>query len=123
MFSTSATLCHCPLPRSPFIQPNRVSTACSACPQELLKSASVEDAYAFVDSNSHPRLWRNLAEHALEGLDFTTADKAFVRCEDYQVRLGMRALLGCMQYNPALPKLGSRQGCSVVWVASPNCEA
>lgn len=53
--------------------------------RELLKSASVDDAYAFVDSNSHPRLWRNLAEHALEALDFTTADKAFVRCADYQV--------------------------------------
>ncbi|KAG2494620.1 hypothetical protein HYH03_007139 [Edaphochlamys debaryana] len=52
--------------------------------RELLKSASVDDAYAFVDSNSHPRLWRNLAEHALESLDFTTADKAFVRCADYQ---------------------------------------
>lgn len=52
--------------------------------RELLKSASVDDAYAFVDSNSHPRLWRNLAEHALEQLDFTTADKAFVRCADYQ---------------------------------------
>lgn len=48
------------------------------------QSASVEDAYSFVDSNSHPRLWRNLAEHALESLDFTTADKAFVRCADYQ---------------------------------------
>lgn len=48
----------------------------------------MDDAYAFVDSNSHPRLWRNLAEHALEALDFTTADKAFVRCADYQVRHG-----------------------------------
>ncbi len=44
----------------------------------------MDDAYAFVDTNSHPRLWRNLAEHALEALDFTTADKAFVRCADYQ---------------------------------------
>ncbi len=46
----------------------------------------MEDAYSFVDSNSHPRLWRILAEHALEGLDFPTADKAFVRSADYQVR-------------------------------------
>jgi hypothetical protein len=56
--------------------------------RELLKSASVDDAYAFVDANSHPRLWRNLAEHALEALDFATADKAFVRCADYQVARG-----------------------------------
>uniref|UniRef100_A0A7S0R8E2 Anaphase-promoting complex subunit 4 WD40 domain-containing protein n=1 Tax=Chlamydomonas leiostraca TaxID=1034604 RepID=A0A7S0R8E2_9CHLO len=52
--------------------------------RELLKSASSEDAYSFVDGNSHPRLWRILAEHALEGLDFVMADKAFVRCADYQ---------------------------------------
>ncbi|KAL6750533.1 intraflagellar transport protein [Haematococcus lacustris] len=52
--------------------------------RELLKNTSMEDAYSFVDSNSHPRLWRILAEHALEGLDFAMADKAFVRCADYQ---------------------------------------
>lgn len=44
----------------------------------------MDDAYAFVDGNSHPRLWRILAEHALEQLDFSMADKAFVRCADYQ---------------------------------------
>jgi hypothetical protein len=53
--------------------------------RELLKSTAMEDAYAFVDNNTHPRLWRILAEHALEGLDFVMADKAFVRCADYQV--------------------------------------
>lgn len=42
------------------------------------------DAYQFVDDNSHPRLWRSLAEASLECLDFTVADKAFVRCGDYQ---------------------------------------
>mmetsp|Transcript_8336 Transcript_8336/g.17822 ORF Transcript_8336/g.17822 Transcript_8336/m.17822 type:complete len:1276 (-) Transcript_8336:992-4819(-) len=52
--------------------------------RDLLKTTSMDDAYAFVDNNSHPRLWRILAEHALEGLDFAMADKAFVRCADYQ---------------------------------------
>ena len=52
--------------------------------RDLLKTTSMDDAYAFVDSNSHPRLWRILAEHALEQLDFSMADKAFVRCADYQ---------------------------------------
>lgn len=52
--------------------------------RELLKTTSMEDAFAFVDNNSHPRLWRILAEHALEGLDFTMADRAFVRCADFQ---------------------------------------
>lgn len=31
------------------------------------------------------RLWRSLAEHALSVRDFATADKAFVRCADFQV--------------------------------------
>lgn len=52
--------------------------------RELLKTTTAEDAYAFVDGAPHPRLWRILAEHALEGLDFAMADKAFVRCADYQ---------------------------------------
>ena len=30
------------------------------------------------------RLWRILAEQALESLDFPMADKSFVRCADYQ---------------------------------------
>ena len=30
------------------------------------------------------RLWRILAESALEQLNFVVADKAFVRCSDYQ---------------------------------------
>lgn len=39
----------------------------------------MEDVYSFCDSNNHPRLWRILAEHALEQLDFTMADKASER--------------------------------------------
>ena len=58
--------------------------AASRDTRDLLKTTSMDDAYAFVDSNSHPRLWRILAEHALEQLDFSMADKAFVRCADYQ---------------------------------------
>jgi hypothetical protein len=37
-----------------------------------------------VADNSHERLWRLLAEHSLHALDFAMADKAFVRCSDYQ---------------------------------------
>ena len=32
---------------------------------------------------SHHRLWRLLAEAAIEELDFTTAESAYVRCKDY----------------------------------------
>ena len=33
--------------------------------------------------HSHHRLWRLLAEAAIEELDFTTAESAYVRCKDY----------------------------------------
>jgi len=49
----------------------------------LLNEVSIQDAYQFIEDNSHPRLWRILAEHSLEKLDLTVADKAFVRCADY----------------------------------------
>jgi WD repeat-containing protein 35 len=54
--------------------------------RNLLTTCSMQDAYSFIDSNSHHRLWGLLAEHALEKLDFVIADKAFVRAADYQVR-------------------------------------
>lgn len=44
----------------------------------------IHEAYQFVEQNSHPRLWRLIAEAALEKLDFTIADKAFVQSSDYQ---------------------------------------
>jgi len=44
---------------------------------------SRKDAYQFVEDNSHPRLWRLLAENSLENLNLPMADKAFVRCADY----------------------------------------
>merc|ERR1740117_1782570 len=50
----------------------------------LAKVPNLKDAFNYVDSNPHPRLWRLLAEAALDQLDFTVAEKAFVRFEDYQ---------------------------------------
>eukprot|EP00976_Prorocentrum_cordatum_P114254 1195823-Prorocentrum_minimum.AAC.7 len=52
--------------------------------RSILANCQISDASQFIDDNSHPRLWRILAEHALEKLDFVIADKAFVRCADYQ---------------------------------------
>mmetsp|Transcript_7812 Transcript_7812/g.27429 ORF Transcript_7812/g.27429 Transcript_7812/m.27429 type:complete len:1008 (-) Transcript_7812:93-3116(-) len=52
--------------------------------RHMLSSVTLGDAYSYVDDNSHPRLWRILAEHALKQLDFVIADKAFVRCADFQ---------------------------------------
>ena len=39
--------------------------------------------YAFADKTAHPRLWRLLAQAALEDLDHNMAERAFVRCGDY----------------------------------------
>jgi WD repeat-containing protein 35 len=52
--------------------------------RHILANCQIADAYQFIEDNSHLRLWRILAEHALEKLDFPIADKAFVRCADYQ---------------------------------------
>jgi len=44
-------------------------------------AVKIEDTYAFIDQNPHPRLWRLLAESSLAKLDLDVADKAFVRCQ------------------------------------------
>jgi len=50
----------------------------------LQKVSNLKDAFNYVEDNPHPRLWRLLAEAALDQLDFAVAEKAFVRFEDYQ---------------------------------------
>eukprot|EP00929_Paragymnodinium_shiwhaense_P008039 TRINITY_DN111964_c0_g1_i1.p1 TRINITY_DN111964_c0_g1~~TRINITY_DN111964_c0_g1_i1.p1 ORF type:complete len:1227 (-),score=335.65 TRINITY_DN111964_c0_g1_i1:276-3956(-) len=50
----------------------------------LTKVSNLKDAFNYVDANPHPRLWRLLAEAALDQLEFSVAEKAFVRFEDYQ---------------------------------------
>jgi len=50
----------------------------------LTKVSNLKDAVSYVDDNPHPRLWRLLAEAALDQLDFGVAEKAFVRFEEYQ---------------------------------------
>ncbi|KAJ9468906.1 Intraflagellar transport protein 122-like protein [Diplonema papillatum] len=51
--------------------------------RKLLKT-TIKDAYDFIEKNPHPRLWSLLAEKALEQLNFVVAEKAFVKCKDYQ---------------------------------------
>jgi len=51
--------------------------------ETLLETASMEDVFQFIEDNSHPKLWRQLAEFSLRKLNFQVADKAFVRCGDY----------------------------------------
>ncbi|OAJ41462.1 WD repeat-containing protein 35 [Batrachochytrium dendrobatidis JEL423] len=50
----------------------------------ILSQNGVLNAVQFVDDRPHPRLWKIVAEAALEILDFAQAQKAFIRCQDYQ---------------------------------------
>jgi len=50
----------------------------------LVQTVGMTDAAQFVDDNPHPRLWRLLAEAALEQLNIEVAEHSFVRCKDYQ---------------------------------------
>uniref|UniRef100_A0A4W2CZT8 WD repeat-containing protein 35 n=1 Tax=Bos indicus x Bos taurus TaxID=30522 RepID=A0A4W2CZT8_BOBOX len=50
----------------------------------LIEKVGIEDASQFIEDNPHPRLWRLLAEAALQKLELHTAEQAFVRCKDYQ---------------------------------------
>ncbi|XP_046859399.1 WD repeat-containing protein 35-like isoform X2 [Xenia sp. Carnegie-2017] len=51
--------------------------------RDLLEKVSINDAHHFIEDNPHPRLWRLLAEAALERLSLEMAEKAFVKCQDY----------------------------------------
>ncbi len=74
-------------PHAVFYVTHSVHVYCCTCrdTRSLLASASEEDACQFINDNTHPRLWRILAEHSLQRLDFTMAEKAFVHSSDYQV--------------------------------------
>jgi len=57
----------------------------------LVETVGLQDASQFVDDNPHPRLWRLLAEAALNQLKVDVAEHAFVRCKDYQgIRLSKK---------------------------------
>jgi len=52
--------------------------------RELLAASDLASAAAYVRTAPHPRLWRLLAETALEKLDLATAERAYVEYADYQ---------------------------------------
>ncbi|XP_076841795.1 WD repeat-containing protein 35 isoform X1 [Brachyhypopomus gauderio] len=62
----------------------------------LIEKVGIEDASQFIEDNPHPRLWRLLAEAALQKLELKTAEQAFVRCRDYQ-GIGFVKRLGNLQ--------------------------
>lgn len=49
----------------------------------LLDTVGLADACEYIESHSHPRLWSLLAEAALEQLNFSMAERGFVKCADY----------------------------------------
>mmetsp|Transcript_68370 Transcript_68370/g.163192 ORF Transcript_68370/g.163192 Transcript_68370/m.163192 type:complete len:1174 (+) Transcript_68370:203-3724(+) len=64
--------------------------------RDILAQVGLADASSFVEDNSHPRLWRLLAESALDKLDLQTAERAFVKCADYQ---GVQLVKRLAQYS------------------------
>lgn len=46
--------------------------------QQMLSAVDIQDAYSYVEEHSHPRLWISLANHALETLDLSYAEKVAV---------------------------------------------
>ncbi|OQR99052.1 WD repeat protein 35 [Achlya hypogyna] len=51
--------------------------------RDLLENVGLADACDYIQDHSHPRLWRLLADAALEQLDFAMAERGFVKCNDY----------------------------------------
>uniref|UniRef100_A0A915PI34 WD repeat-containing protein 35 n=1 Tax=Setaria digitata TaxID=48799 RepID=A0A915PI34_9BILA len=51
--------------------------------KSLLQKMKIEEATAFIEKNNHPKLWSLLAEVALERLDTSIAEHAFVMLKDY----------------------------------------
>ena len=52
--------------------------------RDILNKVNLKEAYNYIDQNPHLKLWRLLAEKALEDLDFVSAEKALLKCDDYQ---------------------------------------
>ena len=51
--------------------------------RDIIAVDGLPASYSYAEHNPHPRLWKLLATSALEALEFTIAEKAFVRCADY----------------------------------------
>ena len=52
--------------------------------RDILNKVNLKEAYNYIDQNPHLKLWRLLTEKALEDLDFVSAEKALLKCDDYQ---------------------------------------
>jgi len=51
--------------------------------RDMLTTVSLKEAVDFVEKNPHRRLWKLICEAALDKLNFSFAERAFVKNEDY----------------------------------------
>ena len=51
--------------------------------REMLTTTTLKDAIDFVDKNPHKRLWKLISEASLDKLNFSSAERAFVKNDDY----------------------------------------
>lgn len=51
--------------------------------RDMLTTVSLKEALEFVDKNPHHRLWKLITEAALDKLNFSFAERAMVKMEDY----------------------------------------
>jgi len=51
--------------------------------RNIIESSGLPAGYTHISENPHPRLWRFLAEHGLQVLDFSMAHKALVQLKDF----------------------------------------
>lgn len=51
--------------------------------RDVITTEGLQGGYVYAEKHSHPRLWKLLATAAVEDLELTVAEKAFVRCGDY----------------------------------------
>ena len=51
--------------------------------RDYLTLVTLKDAIEYVEKNPHPRLWRLVAETALEKMNLNLAERAFVKMDNY----------------------------------------
>jgi len=66
--------------------------------RDLVTNVGLGEAFSYIEEHPHPRLYKLIAEAALEALDFGVAEKAFVSISDFQG----------IQYVKKLATLGDR---------------
>lgn len=51
--------------------------------RDFLTTVSLKEAAEFVEKNPHPRLWKLIAETALDKMNLNIAERSFVKTDNY----------------------------------------